>query len=248
MSNKLDLNELKNRAKSNDYDAQYEYAKILKDGKLQQKNLEGYLKWMTTAAKGKQSDACYELADCYFNGFATNKNDEMGIHWLKEAIQLKNTNAYAKMGIILISRLNSDEKKITEDLKQAEQLLRAAANKGNLTAQFNLAMLYKTGIQGLSSDESEALRWLLKAGENGNADAQNQLGYIYISGNKQSKVKPNEEEALKWWKKSAETGHMEAQYNVATVYARMAKRYWKIASEKGDEKSSYMLKQMKNLD
>lgn len=246
MSNTVNFETLQNNARGGDSNAQYQLARAFKEGKLTTKNIEQYIKWLTAASKGNSGAARFDLSNCYFTGEGVEKSDELGVYWLKEAISLKEFRAYTKMALILLSKLETKETGISDELKKAEQLLRAAANQGDPLAQYNLGLIYKTGLQGLNGDEVESLRWLLNASENGNLDAQNELGYIYTFGSK--KIKKNDEEALKWWKKAAEKGHVEAQYNLATFYAKQAVKYWSISAKEGDEKAKYMLNQIKMLE
>ena len=54
-----------------------------------------------------------------------------------------------------------------------------------------------------------------KAAEQGDADAQYNLGLFYANGDGVSK---DFAEAVKWWRKSAEQGNVEAQYRLGVCY------------------------------
>jgi tetratricopeptide (TPR) repeat protein len=58
-----------------------------------------------------------------------------------------------------------------------------------------------------SKDYSEALKWYRKSAEQGDEDAQNNLGYMYKEG---LGVAKDYSEALKWYRKSAEQGNEDA--------------------------------------
>ena len=58
-------------------------------------------------------------------------------------------------------------------------------------------------------------RWYRKAADQGNADAQVNLGVMYSKGHD---VTQNHAEALKWYRKAAEQGSAMAQYNMGVVY------------------------------
>ena len=62
------------------------------------------------------------------------------------------------------------------------------------------------------------------AGERGDSDAQNKLGYVYAQG--LLDVARNDAHAVRWWRKAAERGHADAQYNLALMLlsGRGAKR------------------------
>jgi hypothetical protein len=55
----------------------------------------------------------------------------------------------------------------------------------------------------------------LKAAEQGNATAQNNLGYAYSNGHG---VAEDKVEAVKWYRKAAEQGYPQAQFNLGIMY------------------------------
>jgi len=94
--------------------------------------------------------------------------------------------------------------------------LRRAANQNDAEAQFTL---FKSPFVS----NEERLMWLKKAAENGHAESQFELGYIYSVGPdfffvKIKGVPQNHEEALRWYRKSAEQGFAEAQWEMGIYY------------------------------
>ena len=59
------------------------------------------------------------------------------------------------------------------------------------------------------------MKWYLKAAEQGDADAQRQIGYMYYKG---EGVEQNYKEAAEWFLKAAEQGHARAQNNIGYMY------------------------------
>ena len=59
--------------------------------------------------------------------------------------------------------------------------LKAAAEQGDATAQFNLGYMYDTG-EGVPENDAEAVRWYRMAAEQGDATAQVSLGLMYALG------------------------------------------------------------------
>ena len=59
-------------------------------------------------------------------------------------------------------------------------------------------------------------RETLQLAEQGVAEAQNNLGAMYYSG---QGVRQDDAEALRWYRKAAEQGVAEAQYNLGLMYA-----------------------------
>lgn len=73
--------------------------------------------------------------------------------------------------------------------------LLAAAGKGDGEAQCRLWSAYSSG-EGVMRDETEALKWLQRAAEQGHAEAQPYLGTDDVSRN-------NDLKAVKWFRRAA---------------------------------------------
>ena len=58
--------------------------------------------------------------------------------------------------------------------------LRARADAGEASAQFELGWMYANG-QGVPQDDAEAITWYRRAAEQGNAVAQFNLGWMYAT-------------------------------------------------------------------
>ncbi|MBR5893847.1 MAG: sel1 repeat family protein, partial [Bacteroidaceae bacterium] len=72
-------------------------------------------------------------------------------------------------------------------------------------AQCNLGYCYGTG-SGVEKDPTEAVKWYRKAAEQGQVNAQYNLGLCYEIG-----VAKDLAEAVKWYRKAAEQGHADAK-------------------------------------
>ena len=68
------------------------------------------------------------------------------------------------------------------DYATAMQEWRPLAEQGNLTAQYNLGLLYDNGW-GVLQDYAEAVKWYRLAAEQGHVTSQNNLGVMYKFGN-----------------------------------------------------------------
>ena len=64
-------------------------------------------------------------------------------------------------------------------------------------------------------DYATALREFKPLAEQGDAEAQYNLGFMYANG---EGVPKNDKMAVKWWKLAAEQGHASAQYNLGFMY------------------------------
>ena len=85
--------------------------------------------------------------------------------------------------------------------------------KSALTALLAICLCWGVGCsKNLSEfEETKALA------EQGHAQAQNSLGYMYDAGNG---VSQDFEEAAKWYRKAAEQGEASAQFNLGVMYDR----------------------------
>ena len=93
--------------------------------------------------------------------------------------------------------------------KKARYWYRAAANQGQMFAQFNLAVMLEKG-QGGAKDIKEAIVWYTKAANQGDGPAMYNLGNLYIrTGDKKS--------ARRWLKKAARAGIPEALNNLEFI-------------------------------
>jgi uncharacterized protein len=97
------------------------------------------------------------------------------------------------------------------DYATAFQVYHSLADQGLAVAQFNLGLMYANG-QGVSKDETEAMKWYRLAADQGRSDAQYQLGHLSYQQN-------NYAEAAKWFRLAADQGRPDAQSNLGVMYA-----------------------------
>ena len=82
-------------------------------------------------------------------------------------------------------------------------------------AQMFMAYCYGEGVGPVSQNMTKAVKWLRKAAENGNADAQFGVGAAYLYG---KGVEKNYQEAVKWLCKSVEQGDPDAMELLGKCY------------------------------
>ena len=75
--------------------------------------------------------------------------------------------------------------------------------------------MYGTG-RGVPQDDAEAVRWFHLAAEQGDADAQYNLGVMYDIGRG---VPQDDAEAVRWYRLAAEQGHASGQRNLGLMYS-----------------------------
>jgi len=70
---------------------------------------------------------------------------------------------------------------VPQDLKQAAEWYRKAAEQGSAAGEVYLAELYRDG-RGVARDKTQAAEWYRKAAEQGEAGAQGTLAMLYVMG------------------------------------------------------------------
>jgi len=91
---------------------------------------------------------------------------------------------------------------------------RAAANRGDANAQFNLGRMYADG-DGVEPDMDEAIKWYRLAATNGHSEAQFNLGVILTSRLGEDR---NIHDAIRFYEQAFANGIAEAAHNLAVIY------------------------------
>lgn len=136
-----------------------------------------------------------------------------------------------------------------KDYSHAMSLLKQAAELGNAAAQLQVGVMCMTG-KGTVRNKEEALKWYLKAAEQGYADAQEKCGDMYHQGGRVVAMDYTEarKEALKWYLKAARQGKVWSQFRAAVMYERgegttvnmtEALKWYIKAAEQGDDNAQY---------
>jgi uncharacterized protein len=115
----------------------------------------------------------------------------------------------------------------------------SAAGLAQVSTDVSKAMEQANAAYG-RADYAEALRWARVAAEQGNADAQYNLGLMYANG---QGVQENHAEAVRWFRLAADQGDAMAQYKVGLSYRNgwglpkdyvEAARWNRLAADQGD--------------
>lgn len=101
-----------------------------------------------------------------------------------------------------------------EDFPTALKEWKALAAKGDAEAQFQLGVMYGSGM-GVESNIGTAVQWYAKAARQNHAKAAHVLSIAYRAG---QGVKKDEAASLEWLKKAAELGAPRAQNTLGDRY------------------------------
>ena len=110
-----------------------------------------------------------------------------------------------------IERMTCENAKLQEE----EEAALRSQNK-EVDAWYEKGEDFFYGRNGVVRDYTEAVKWYRKAAEQGDVNAQCELGRMYDHG---WGVEQNYAEAVKWYRKAAEQGHAIAQRNLGMMYA-----------------------------
>ena len=111
-----------------------------------------------------------------------------------------------------VASLESGQKAfIRGDYNKAFEQWRQSAEEGDLTAQRNIAHLYRWG-KGVPQDLMQAAFWYYTAAKGGLDTAQYNLGVMYLRG---EGVPRNEEEGIIWLERAAEQNNEKAKKKLA---------------------------------
>ena len=149
-------------------------------------------------------------------------NESMKVSKLERA---KSVDVFLKDGSFPEQRINSSDESFTKD--------------------------EKTIIASEESEGDHSFKMLLKRAEDGDAEAQNELGECYYYG---KKVEEDRDLAFKWYMMAAKQGNPKAQFNVGWCYARgkgtdadneKAYEWYKKSAEQGNEDAKHYLSHWK---
>jgi len=154
------------------------------------------------------------------------QRQEQEAEWaIRKAAEQGHSEAQFNLGVMY-----ANGRGVSKSGYQAVEWYRKAAEQGLSEAQFNLGVMYAIG-RGVPKDDLQAASWHRKAAENGHAqaiacyrmvaengdcDAQLNIGLMYKNGRGVAK---DDAQAVEWFRKAAEQGHSEAQFNLGVMYA-----------------------------
>ena len=203
---------------------------------LAKRYLDEALKCFIKAAEQGYVVAQYELGSRYRFGEGVPQDYSKAIKWLRKAAEQGNDFAQAELGSIYLNGEGT-----TQDYDEAKKWLQKAAEQGNRNALTNIGNMYKLGkgveknidiskqyiekatmntpkMLNKKGDKyyinkayEKAFECYKKAAEQGDASAQNKLGYMYENGRG---VPENYDEAMKWYQKAEEQGHADVYVDI----------------------------------
>ena len=130
---------------------------------------------------------------------------------------------------------------VVQDHTQAVRLYRLAAQQGFPEAQYNLALTLSRGA-GCDMAPVQAVQWMRRAVELGDAEAQTELARWYVEG--ECGLPTNYKEAMRLAKLGAPAGDADAMNNIGILFHEgwgvaedpdEAYKWWRQAAALGNE-------------
>lgn len=201
------------------------------------KNLVKALEWYLKAAEHGDADGMFLAGAAFAEGRGTKADVVEGVKWLQRAWDAGREDAGEKIGELREADPGLDAKLLAASPEV--QQLTAKGEAGNVEAQVALAKKLQWGGDGIFSDDVAALGWWRKAAEQGNAEAEAEMGMRYVTG---MGVEADLEEAKTWLEKAAAKkrpeaffwlGAMNDEYAPGERNPTEAARYYRLAAELG---------------
>lgn len=155
--------------------------------------------WLRRAADAGHAKAQRRLGEAFYWGDGVPKDLDLAFKWCLAAAQQGDAEAQYCVGL---GYIKGEGTAVDEEL--ATKYFRLAAEQGYVNAYIDIAKLLLK-----KSASSEALTWLKKGADAGDAECEYGLGLIYESGYGGG-VEPDVEQALFWYSNAAEKGHKKA--------------------------------------
>ncbi len=255
-----DLHALRQAAEANQSArAQYQLGLRYLQGKGVNQDSRSAVMWLQRAAEQNYAPAQYQLGELYRTGAGVDIDAAAAVEYLTSAAEQGYPTAQYKLGTLYLAG-----SLVEKDLIAATEWMELAAEHGYTDARQALAELDK--IAPLTNDTVAApnpetaqtkddtlegsatpLSTYLRAAEQGDAEAQYQLGEIYRKGTEKG-VSRSFKTAAKWYGMAAEQGHAEAQYQLGEFYSKgrgvkknrkTAQKWYQAAARQGHIKAKY---------
>jgi hypothetical protein len=166
------------------------------------------------------ANAMFEIANAFFVGVDANgvePDRQRSLRLLRRASELDHADAQRMLVSALLRGTGlgtSDDDEVAARALQAEAekwIRHLAATHDDASAQCSLGLLLRDGAQ---PDVGAALKWLQRAVEQGEANAQYELARMYVSGVGVSK---DLAKACELYRLAAEQGHPDAQFYLSSM-------------------------------
>jgi len=190
--------------------AQLMLGKSFAQGNGVTKDMTHAVKWWHESARKGYPEAQYLLGKAMLQGQGIKKNPTRAIYWLTKAAEQNNKDAQ-----YLLGKMYYKGYAITKDKTIAQTWLSRAAEQGNPDA-LNLLNILEDSVNFTMKVYKESSTVLINRANNGDAQAQYELGIRYESG--AWDVNQDNSKALQWITRAAKNGNRIAMKTLAGIY------------------------------
>ena len=141
------------------------------------------VEWFTKAAEQGNTMAQFNLGWCYRCGKGVETDYAKAVEWYTKAAEKGHRDALCELGLYY-DDVSEESWGPSGDFAKAEEWYLKAVNQGYKRGQYRLGWLYfcysglRTG-RIIVNNTNNAIKWLTEAANQGEADAMENLGYIY---------------------------------------------------------------------
>ena len=154
------------------------------------------------------SDTDYFKGLCYTYGYNVERDVSKAKAQYAEGVAKGNAKCKYGLAVLLLKAKNLEEADLSLALfSEAFEELYKQATSDDPISQRMVSCYYLFGDRGVDRDTEEASKWLLKAAQNGDAEAQINLAHCYETGT----VFPQDIDlSIEWYIKAAAQGNEKA--------------------------------------
>ncbi len=235
-------------ARGGDWHAQAALAQAYREGKLIAKDLYQALTWLDRAAAEGGSEVKGQLVQLGNEVLQAAKQDiDRGNYTRAERMLLPVAHSGSVEAQETLAKLYAENRLGANQNDKARFWYEKAAEQGSKSADYALALSYLEESDLTEERKHQVVELLLKAADPGKAEAQYQLGIMYLTG---WGVQKDEQTGIFWYRLAAEQGNATAQYALGVHYVLgksvkqdkyEAHRWFREAAEQGFAKAQHNL-------
>lgn len=186
---------------------------------------EAFVIKVRLAEKG-DAKAQDEVGIAYLDGKGIPRDLSKAISWLEKSAKQNNGDAQLTLALYYMGIYNYQDdfyNTSDEEAKKGFALLQELAEKGNKVAQYKLGLQYVSECDFAKTNTLKnrelAIEWLQKSADQGYAEAQRDLGEIYIGRHVPKEFKVDKLQGIAYLEKAISQGDLEAQNDLAYAYS-----------------------------
>ena len=169
------------------------------------------MKWFRKAADQNHAKAQFNIGFMYEHGHGVPQNYAGAMSWYRKAADQGDAAAQTNVG-----SMYATGRGVADRLCRGDEVVPAGGQPGRRHGAVQRRQPLRDRARRARRTTAVALKWYLKAAEQGDAVAQNHVGNMYATG---QGVTRDYAEAMSWYTKAAEQGDASAQNNLGSMYA-----------------------------